>query len=358
MNESHGDLSRTVLAVLAIILLIGLSLWVLRPFLGAIVWAAMIVVSTWPVLRFVESRLCRGKRWLAVTAMVLSLFFVVVVPVSLGIGAVVSNAGAVAEWARSLTTKELPPLPEWIGRLPLVGAELARLWDQGAAELFKDLTQRAGPSLGGLSAWFLSELGGIGVAFIRILLIFALAAILYAKGEVAATALLRFGRRLAGPRGEQVTRLAGQAIRGVALGVVVTAIAQSVLGGIGLAIAGVPYAALLTAAMFLFGVAQVGAVPVLAPAIIWLYWSGYAGSGTFLLVLTVVVGTMDNVLRPFLIKKGADLPLLLTLAGVIGGLISFGVVGIFIGPVVLAVAYTLFQAWVEEGEGSPTAPGP
>jgi predicted PurR-regulated permease PerM len=142
----------------------------------------------------------------------------------------------------------------------------------------------------------------------------------------------------------------------VALGVVVTALVQSVVGGIGLAVARVPFAAVLTAVMFLLAVAQIGAAPVMVVAVVWLYWTGAAGWGTFLLVITVIVGTLDNFLRPILIKKGADLPLLLIFTGVIGGLIGFGLIGIFVGPMVLAVTFTLLRAWIEEGESGRHGP--
>jgi predicted PurR-regulated permease PerM len=134
----------------------------------------------------------------------------------------------------------------------------------------------------------------------------------------------------------------------VALGVVVTALAQALLGGIGLLIASVPFAAVLTALMFILAVAQIGAAPVFVIPVIWLYWTGSTGWGTFLLVWTIVVSGIDNVLRPMLIRKGAKLPLLLVFAGVVGGLIAFGLIGIFIGPIVLAVGYTLLKAWVEQ----------
>jgi len=130
--------------------------------------------------------------------------------------------------------------------------------------------------------------------------------------------------------------------------VVVTALAQSVLGGIGLALAGVPFAAVLTAVMFMLCIAQFGPLPVLVPVVIWLYWSGESAWGTVLLVWTILVGSLDNILRPILMRKGAHLPLVLLLAGVIGGLIAFGLVGIFLGPVVLAVGYTLLQSWIAE----------
>jgi predicted PurR-regulated permease PerM len=186
------------------------------------------------------------------------------------------------------------------------------------------------------------------LVFVQFLLTVVLSAVMYAGGEQAAATVRRFGWRLAGERGESSVRLAGQAIRGVALGVGVTAIVQSLLGGMGLAVAGVPFAAILTALMFMMCIAQLGPILVLLPAVIWLYWSGETGWGTFLLVWTLLVGSLDNFLRPILIRKGADLPLLLILAGVIGGLIGFGLVGIFVGPVVLAVAYTLLESWLND----------
>jgi predicted PurR-regulated permease PerM len=188
---------------------------------------------------------------------------------------------------------------------------------------------------------------GVGVLLAQFLLTIALAAVMYANGERAAEALLRFGRRLAGEPGDRVVRLAAQAIRGVALGVVVTAFVQATLGGIGMAAAGVPFAALLTAGAFVLCIAQVGPMPVLAPAVAWLYWHGAVRSATALLLWTLVVVTLDNVLRPMLMTKGADLPMLLMFAGVIGGLLAFGLIGIFVGPVVLAVSYTLLGAWLD-----------
>jgi predicted PurR-regulated permease PerM len=165
----------------------------------------------------------------------------------------------------------------------------------------------------------------------------------------------RFSRRLAGDRGDRVTVLAGQAIRGVALGVVVTAVLQTALGAIGLAIAGVPFVSILAAVMFVLCIAQIGPILVLLAATAWVYAHAGAGWGTFLLVWSLVVGLMDNFVRPVLIKKGADLPFLLIFSGVVGGLVAFGVVGIFVGPVVLAVAYTLLDDWVEEARDATTS---
>ena len=128
----------------------------------------------------------------------------------------------------------------------------------------------------------------------------------------------------------------------------VTAVAQTALGGLGLVIAGVPFAAVLSAAMLMLCIAQVGPSLILFPAVAWMYWEENTGMATFLLVWSLVVVSLDNFLRPMLIKRGADLPLLLIFAGVIGGLISFGLIGIFVGPVALAVTYTLLRAWMAD----------
>ncbi|PYB41837.1 AI-2E family transporter YdiK, partial [Serratia marcescens] len=165
-----------------------------------------------------------------------------------------------------------------------------------------------------------------------------------------------FAVRLGSARGDAAVLLGGQAIRAVALGVVVTALVQSVLGGIGLAVSGIPAATLLTMLIFICCVAQLGPLLVLVPAIIWLYWHGDTTWGTVLLVWSCVVATLDNVLRPVLIRMGADLPLLLILSGVIGGLLAFGMIGLFIGPVVLAVSYRLLTAWMNEAPEPTTAP--
>jgi predicted PurR-regulated permease PerM len=180
-----------------------------------------------------------------------------------------------------------------------------------------------------------------------------IAGILYASGEAAGNGVLRFLRRLAGERGENSGRLAAQAVRAVALGVVVTALAQTVLAGAGLALAGVPQAGLLTTLVFVLCIAQLGPLLVVAPATIWLYSAGSPGRGTLLLVISIVALTLDNVLRPFLIKRGADLPLILILSGVIGGVLAFGVIGLFIGPVLLAVSWTLVVAWVGDIDRAP-----
>jgi predicted PurR-regulated permease PerM len=345
MERGQGELARDVLVVLFIGGLIAASFWILRPFVGAIIWATMIVVATWPLMLAAQRRL-GGRRWAAVALMSLVLLLVLVVPLSAAIGTIVAHADDIAGFAKQARDFRMPAPPSWLPDTPLVGERLATLWRDVAAQGVDLVVVKVQPYAGALTAWFVRQVGSFGAVFIQFLLTVIASAVLYARGEAAADWVLRFGARLGGEQGEAAVRLSGQAIRGVALGVVVTALVQSLIGGIGLAIAGVPFAAILTAVMFLLAVAQIGAVPVLIVPVVWLYWSGDAGWGTFLLVVAIVAGSLDNVLRPILIRQGADLPLLLIFLGVIGGLIAFGLIGIFVGPLVLAVTYTLLSAWL------------
>jgi len=361
MNEdrssplARGDLTRTVLAVLLIATLITASLWVMRPFLLALVWATMIVVATWPLMLKVQTALRR--RWLAVTVLTGAMLIVFIAPLVLAIQSVVENADTITQTVRSVATREIPPPPEWVAKIPLVGAQISGYWNDVAEGGKEGLAARLAPYAGDAAKWLAGQFGDIGLLVLHFLLTVAIAAILYAHGETAGAGVIRFGRRLAGERGERVVRLAGQAIRGVALGVVGTALIQTGLAGLGLAVAGIPYAALLTAVVLFLCIAQVGPLLVLGPAVIWLFWIDATGRGTMLLIWSIVVGLLDNVLRPILIRRGADLPMLLIFAGVLGGLFAFGIVGLFVGPVMLAVTYTLLREWVTEGD-ELTAKGP
>ncbi|MBN9088264.1 MAG: AI-2E family transporter YdiK [Reyranella sp.] len=347
MASESRDLTRTTLAVLFIGGLMVASFVVVRPFLPAVVWATTLVIATWPLMLRVQAAL-GGRRGLAVTAMTLVLALVVLVPLSVAIGAVVSHSDRIAAFVTAAPSLHVPPPPGWVSDIPLIGRPLAERWLRLAEAGVDDVLRLVRPYLGTATQWFVGLAGGVGGTLVHLLLTIVFAAILYARGEKAGAWLVRFGRRLAGDRGAEAVMLAGQATRSVALGVVVTAIAQTAVVGIGLAVTGVPQAALLSAIVLLLCVAQLGPVVVAVPAIVWLFWSGNTGLGIVLTVFTIVALTLDNFLRPILIKRGADLPLLLILAGVIGGLLAFGLLGLFLGPVILAVSYTLLQRWVAE----------
>jgi predicted PurR-regulated permease PerM len=339
------DITRVTFAVLFIGALIAASFWVFKPFLTAFIWATIIVVATWPLLLKLQGWLW-NKRGLAVVAMTLILLMVLVIPLTLAILAIMDSADEITGWTNSLATFTVPPMPEWIGKIPVAGKNIAGRWEQIAALPPDELTARLTPYARNALGWFIAKAGSFGMMILQFLLTVIISAILYATGETAASGVRSFARRLAGQRGDETAVLASKAVRGVALGVVLTAIIQSVLGGIGLAVTGVPAVAILTAVMFMLCIAQVGPALVLVLSIIWLFYKGDPFWGAILIAWSVPVLILDNIIRPVLIKKGADLPLLLIFAGVIGGLIAFGIIGLFIGPVVLAVSHVLLKAWV------------
>jgi predicted PurR-regulated permease PerM len=351
------DVARILLAVVTIGGLIVATFWVVQPFLPALIWATMIVVATWPVMRAVERRL-GGRRGLAVAVMTVAMVVIVVAPITVGIVVVVEHAGDAVGWSKALVESAVAGPPAWLSNLPLVGKRLAAEWQTIASERPEDLAARLRPYLRDVGAWIVGQAGSLGLLLVHLALTVAISALLYARGEVAAAGVRAFARRLAGESGDRVVVLSAQAIRAVALGIVVTALVQSGIGGIGLAISGVPYAVLLSAVMFLLAVAQVGAGPVLFGAVIWLYWKDETLWAVVMLGWSIVTVSLDNVLRPMLIKRGADLPLVLIFAGVLGGLFAFGIIGLFVGPVVLAVTYTLLVAWVGQGDGTPPAAKP
>ncbi len=349
MPEIRHDLTRTILAILCIAGLIAASFVVVRPFLGALVWASTLVIATWPLMLRLQAVL-GGRRGLAVTLMTLALLLIVMLPLSAAIGAILVNSERIMALVVAVPDFHVPAAPAWLADIPLVGETAAEKWATVAGRDAEEVAKLATPYIGPITRWFVDAAGSAGGMIIHLLMTIAFSAVLYASGDTAAAWCRRFGRRLAGSRGEDVVVLAGLATRGVALGVVVTAIAQSIVAGAGLALAGVPHAGVLTAVILMLCIAQLGPALVLIPAVIWLFVSGATIPGIVLVVFTVLALTMDNFLRPFLIKRGADLPLLLILVGVIGGLLAFGLLGLFLGPVVLAITYTLLQNWLAEAD--------
>ncbi|ENE1047262.1 AI-2E family transporter YdiK [Salmonella enterica subsp. enterica serovar Montevideo] len=339
------DIAQVLLSVLFLAIMIVACLWIVQPFILGFAWAGTIVIATWPVLLKLQ-KILWGRRSLAVLVMTLLLVLLFVIPVALLVNSIVDGSGPLIH-AVTGGDMTLPDLA-WLNNIPLVGAKLYAGWhsllDMGGSAIMAKVR----PYIGTTTTWFVGQAAHIGRFMMHCALMLLFSALLYWRGEQVAMGIRHFTCRLAAKRGDAAVLLAAQAIRAVALGVVVTALVQAVLGGIGLAISGVPYATLLTVVMILSCLVQLGPLPVLIPAIIWLYWTGDTTWGTVLLVWSAVVGTLDNVIRPVLIRMGADLPLLLILSGVIGGLIAFGMIGLFIGPVLLAVTWRLFSAWVHE----------
>ncbi|AVJ17551.1 AI-2E family transporter YdiK [Serratia rhizosphaerae] len=352
LPQPRYDLPRLIFGVLFIAIMIIACFWVVQPFILGFAWAGMVVIATWPVLLKLQ-KLLWGRRSLAVLAMTLLLVLLFVMPIALLVNSVVDNSAPLVAWASTPGKVHIPDLA-WLHAVPMIGDKLYDSYHTLIQSGGGALIAKVQPYFGRTATWFASQAAHIGRFLMHCSLMVLFSALLYARGEQVALGIRHFAVRLGAERGDAAVLLGGQAIRAVALGVVVTALVQSVLGGIGLAVAGIPAAVLLAVLMFIFCVAQLGPLPVLVPAIIWLYWSGDTTWGTVLLVWSCVVGTLDNFLRPVLIRMGADLPMVLILSGVIGGLLAFGMIGLFIGPVVLAVSYRLLTAWMNETP-EPTA---
>lgn len=361
-NSSQRDLVRSTLAIALIGALLAACFWVVRPFLPALIWASMIAIATWPLLLIIQNKV--GGRRPAVIVMMGLLILVFVIPFTLAVGTIAENAPQITNLGKQLTSFKIPAPPAWIEQIPLVGDSAVEFWQKAAATEAEEFAMRLSPYLRNVAGWLVDQAGSFGLMLIHFILTLVLTALLYMNGEDAAGMVQRLAHRIADEQGENAAVLAAMSIRAVAQGVVITALAQSIMAGIGLAAVGLPYVALLTALIFMLTIAQIGAGPVLIPAIIWLFWKGSIGWGIAMLIWSIIVMGMDGFLRPILIRRNANLPLLLIFAGVIGGLIAFGIIGLFIGPVLLAVCYTLMTAWVEEGhpgEGRKsigTSPGP
>ena len=347
--EPYNDITRMTLALLGIGLLIAAVYLIVKPFLLSTIWASMIVVATWPLLLRAQ-KLLWGRRSVAVVVMTVMLALFFIVPLVVVLSLLVAYADRIVAWVDSIGNLVLPMPPQWVESLPAVGPKLAGMWRDVATAGAARIVDRVAPHAEEVATWLFRQAGNPGKTIFDFLLTVIISGILYSTGDTAAQGTLRFIRRLAGERGQAAAILAAKTVRGVALGVVVTAVVHSFAAGIGLAVAGVPAAALLMAVMFVLCLAQLGPSPVLIPAVIWLFWSGSTGWGLFLSVWTVLVTPIDNFLRPALIRKSVDIPTLLVLTGVLGGLLTLGIIGVFIGPVILAVTHSLISDWIKDGE--------
>jgi predicted PurR-regulated permease PerM len=352
-NTQKKDLVRNTLIIVLIGALLAACFWIMSPFLPALIWASMIVIATWPLLLIVQVKV-KGRRP-AVLMMMGLLILVFVIPFTLAVGTIVENAPQLTALGKQLVSLEIPTPPDWIDRIPLVGDSITELWQKAAATDQGEFAKRLTPYVSKGAGWIVAQAGSFGLILIHFMLTLIFAALLYMNGEAAAKMVRRLAHRIADERGENTVILAANAIKAVAQGVVITALVQSILAGIGLAVIGVPYASLLTALIFMLTLAQIGAGPVLIPAVIWLFWKGSTAWGIGMLVWSIFVMSLDGFMRPMLIRRNANLPLLLIFAGVIGGLIAFGVIGLFIGPVLLAVCYTLMIAWIDEDNEKESA---
>ena len=341
------DLTRITLGVLIIAVLLVASVWTLQAFIGPLVWATAIVVATWPLLLWVQRHVGNSRAW-ATTVMTVVMLLIFVVPFWAALGAILDASADGVDVLRSYLKNGLGPPPDWLAKIPFGGERLTAEWQALSAGGPEQFAETVRPYVKSVTAWLLAVTGGFGGLLAHFLLTVIISGILYAQGEAAALGVRAFASRLAGESGDAAVVLAGQSVQSVALGVVVTALVQTALVGIGFFVAGLPHPGLLTAIVFVLCIAQVGPILILIPAIIWMYSHASGMAATVFLIYSVPMALLDNFLRPILISRGVDLPLILIIAGVIGGLLAFGVIGLFIGPVILAVTYSSLGLWIAD----------
>jgi len=344
-GSTYDELIRRVAVILGLAAIATVSVWIMAPFLPAILWAGTIGVATWPALLGLQ-RILGGRRWAATSVLTLLLAVGFFIPLLMVVGTVAQHAGDAADLARELSANGLPPAPAWLENLPLVGRRAAAEWTAVAALDAAAVQERLEPTLRVVTRWLVGSAGGLLRLVLQVLLTTVITALIYANGEKIAAGIRAFFYRLGGPSAEALVPLAASSARAVALGVVVTAAVQALLTGIALALAGVPGASLLGGLALVLCLAQIGPAFILIGAVAWLYWSHHVTAAAVLAIASIGLVSFDNILKPILITRGGNLPLLLVFVGVIGGMFSFGLIGIFIGPVVLAVSWTLLQSWV------------
>ncbi|MFT8719591.1 AI-2E family transporter [Acetobacter sp.] len=344
-KDKSGSPTRPVLVALLANMLVVSAVWILRPFIPALIWAGTIAVTMWPLLLQLQARL-RGSRKFAVFTTLFAAIAMFVLPFWLAISTVVKHMDAFSEIVPYITNIKLPDLPDKVQRLPLVGEYLRKWWHHLQSMKPMEIVQQAVPRPDQIMHYLMSYAGSIGMLAVQFILTLIILAAFLTKAEYLISTSRKFIVTLAGDDGLGMLELGVRTIRGVAIGVTLTAIVESVVGGAGMYATGVPWASVLTAITFMACLLQAGPGVVLFPAVIWVYFASGVGKAAILLGVTFLTIMIDNMLRPYLIRKQADIPLVLIMMGVIGGLAALGLAGIFIGPMLLSVTYTLIKQWM------------
>jgi predicted PurR-regulated permease PerM len=336
-----------LLMQIALLLLLVACIWVVLPFISALLWGAILAFASWPLMRRLNVAL-GGRPTLAAGILTGMWVLLVLLPlVWLGFN-LAEHVRDATGFIRDVQLEGLPPAPTWVANLPLVGERLSQLWasmDAQGAAFFQGLK----PHLGQVGNWLLARSARLGSGLIELALALVFTFFFYRDGPRLSAFALRLLERLMGERGEYYLDLIAGTVQRVVNGVIGTAAAQAVLALIGFMIAGIPGALVLGIFTFLLSLIPMGPPLAWIPAVGWLIWQEHYAMAVFLgLWGTFVVSGVDNVLKPYLISRGGDLPVVIVLVGVFGGLLAFGFIGLFLGPTFLAVGYRLMTDWARE----------
>jgi len=341
-----------LLVQILLLALLGACLWVMAPFISALLWGAILAFASWPLMRLL-TRWLGGRETLAAGILTLCWMLLVVGPlVWLGFN-LADHIRDATNFIRDTQVDGLPDAPGWVVGIPLVGPRLAAFWDsidqQGAA-----LLAGAKPYMGQVGNWLLARSAQLGGGLLELSLSLVFVFFFYRDGPRLAAFVLSLLQRLMGERADYYLDLVAGTVQRVVNGVIGTAAAQAVLALIGFLIAGIPGALVLGIATFLLSLIPMGPPLAWIPATAWLVWQGHYGMAIFLGLWGVfVISGVDNVLKPYLISRGGDLPLVIVLLGVFGGLLAFGFIGLFIGPTLLAIGYSLLLDWTHSSKPGP-----
>ncbi|MDP3677954.1 MAG: AI-2E family transporter [Methylotenera sp.] len=336
-----NQISRIALIAL---LIIG-CIFVLYPFMAAVLFAAVICVFTWPLYQRVWRQFGRRDTLAAIT-MTLLLLIALILPMAYLAANLADSATILLDEAQTTMRNLQPIAPEWMRNLPLVGHQLAEFWQRAAVsheELMRLLSQYSEP----MRKFMLDGVQLVMGGFLQLLLVVFVAFFFYRDGTYLAKIVVAILRRLGGELGEEMLQLSCNTVKGVMLGIFGTALAQATVALFGFWLAGVPMPLLLALATFFLSVVPVGPPLIWGGATLWLYNHGDHGWAIFLALYGLLaISSVDNVVKPILISHSSHLPLLLVVLGVLGGALAFGFIGIFLGPTLLAVGLTLITHWV------------
>ncbi len=344
--------------VLAAALLVGLAVGcaaVLLPFLSAVLWGFILVYSTWPVFNWCRAHLHLGSRG-AAGVMVLLTTVLIVLPIAVAAPAGADDVNALRRSIQAALEAGLPGAPAWLPGVPVIGPTITEYWNQWAADL-SAMVGFFSPYFGMVAESGLKILLGIAGGLLQFIMALLVAFFLWASGESLKVYLDRIAFRIAGDRAARLVAVTGATVRGTVYGILGTALVQGILTTIGLYVSGVPRPLLLGLIAGLLSVLPIGAPVVWIPAFLWLLGTGHTAWGIVLgLYGLFIISGSDNIIRPYFIARGAQLPFLLTILGVLGGALAFGLLGIFLGPVLLGVGFTLVVEFAAPEENTATLP--
>ena len=342
-NEYRRRALEIAIHVGLMILLTTACIVILRPFLTLIAWGIIIAIAVYPAYRKLRG-LLGGRDTL--TAVLCTLFFLAVLTVP-----VVLLAETIVEGIQTLTadmkggTISIPPPPDSVGTWPLIGTPLKNMWTMASTNL-TGLLQSLAPQIKAAIPGVLSASAGVGLTVLQFILSILVAGVLLAKASSCAPISRSLANRLFGSQGPEFEDLAESTIRSVTNGILGVAVIQSVLAGLGFMVGGLPGAGLWTLIFLFAAVLQVGAV-VLIPAVVYMFAIASTTKAVLFLLWCIFVALIDNVLKPLLLGRGVSVPIAVVFMGAIGGFMAVGILGLFIGAIVLSVGYKLFLAWLE-----------